>query len=67
MAARGPDLPRVPTHHVPEPHAGGEGDMQNGDINMMAGKAPVEEGRAAYRQPIVGYDSSSDSSYLHIP
>ena len=27
MAARGPDLPRVPTHHVPEPHAGGEGDM----------------------------------------
>ena len=50
-------------HH----QAGGEGDMKNGDINMMAGKAPVEEGRAAYRQPIVGYDSSSDSSYLHIP
>ena len=27
MAARGPDLPRVPSHHVQEPHAGGEGDM----------------------------------------
>jgi len=40
--------------------------MENGDINMMAQKAPLDMGRPDFQQQL-GYDSSSDSSYLHIP
>lgn len=50
-------------HH----HQGGDNDITNGQIDMTVNKGPSAAGRGHYGQQIVGYDSSSDSSYIHIP